>query len=304
MAMTAGMKDAWLTASDGTRIAYRDHGGTGRGLVLLHGGGANLESMDQYAVRLGAARRTVAIDLRACGQSDDPPHFTLTDAAGDVGLVVEELRMGPVDVVGHSLGGFVAGFYGTANPDARIVSIDGFGPGMVTVGSATDRVEFRTFQDQMRAAFFEMTAAPETGDRGWRDEQVDLLTELYQRMGYTAPNARTMALRNLVELGDGWFRRRPPRHLFADAFADDGDLDILRMYRDVRCPTLIIRCSHSGAPEVLDRELAALSATNHLVEVTSLPLTHLAPAWDAIDAVVAEIERFLATRAPGQPARP
>jgi pimeloyl-ACP methyl ester carboxylesterase len=176
--MTVGVVDGFLAASDGTRIAYRDHGGTGRGLVLLHGGGANLESMDQYAVRLGASRRTVAIDLRACGQSDDPPHFTLMDAAGDVGLVVEQLRMGPVDVVGHSMGGFVAGFYGTANPDARIVSIDGFGPGMVTVGSTADRIEFRAFQDQMRAAFFEMTSGPDTGDRAWRDEQVDLLTEL------------------------------------------------------------------------------------------------------------------------------
>jgi pimeloyl-ACP methyl ester carboxylesterase len=291
--MTAGVKDGWLAASDGVRIAYRDHGGIGRGLVLLHGGAANLESMDQYATRLGAARRTVAIDLRSCGQSDDAPHFTLTDAAGDVRLVVEELQMGPVDVVGHSMGGFVAGLYGTANAHARIVSIDGFGPGMVTVGSAADRVEFRAFQDQMRAAFFEMTSAPDTGDRAWRDEQVDLLAEIYPRMGYTAPNARAMALRNFVELDDGRFRRRPPRHLFADAFADDGDLDILRMYRDVRCPTLIIRCSHSEAPEVLDRELAALSATNHMVQVVSLPLTHLAPAWDAIDEVVGEIERFL-----------
>ncbi|MGY1780654.1 alpha/beta fold hydrolase [Geodermatophilus sp. SYSU D01036] len=302
--MTAPVEDGWLAASDGTRIAYRDHGGTGRGLVLLHGGGANLVSMDQYATRLGTSRRTVAIDVRSCGQSDDPPHFTLTDAAGDVATVVEQLGMGPADVVGHSMGGFVAGFYGTAHPDARIVSIDGFGPGTTTVGSAADRAEFRAFQGRMRAAFFQMTSAPDTGDRAWRDEQVDLLTELYPRMGYTAPNGRTMALRNFVDLGDGRFRRRPPRHLFADAFADDGDLDVLRMYRDVRCPTLIIRCTDSGAPAVLDRELAALSATNHMVEVLSLPLTHLAPAWDALDDVVAEIERFLATSTPGQPPTP
>lgn len=179
--------------------------------------------------------------------------------------------MGPVGVVGHSLGGFVAGFYGTANPDARIVSIDGFGPGMTTVGSAADRVEFRAFPNRMRAAFSQMTSAPDTGDRGWRDAQVALVTDQYPRMVNTAPNARTMALRNCVEVGDGRFRRRPPHHVFADAFADDGDLDVLRMYRDVRYPTLIIRCSRSGAPEVLDRELAALSATNRMVRVVSLP---------------------------------
>jgi len=61
--------DAVVTAADGTRIAYRDHGdagGTGRSMVLLHGGGANLESMDQFAERLGGSRRCVAMDLRAC----------------------------------------------------------------------------------------------------------------------------------------------------------------------------------------------------------------------------------------------
>jgi hypothetical protein len=54
--------------------------------------------------------------------------------------------------------------------------------------------------------------------------------------------------------------------LFAAAFADDGELDVPRMYRAVRCQTLIIRCRRSGAPEVLDRELAALSDTNRMVK--------------------------------------
>ena len=75
----------------------------------------------------------------------------------------------------------------------------------------------------------------------------------------------------------------------ADAFADDGEADILRMYRHTRAPTLIIRCTESGAPAVLDQELDALTAANEAVQVLRLPLTHLAPAWDAIDDVVVEI---------------
>ena len=97
-----------MVAPDGTRIAYREHGGGGRPVVLLHGGGANLVSMDQFAERLGDRRR-VAVDLRACGQSDDPPRFRLEDAASDIGAVVEHLELGPIDLIGHSLGGFVAG---------------------------------------------------------------------------------------------------------------------------------------------------------------------------------------------------
>jgi pimeloyl-ACP methyl ester carboxylesterase len=262
--------------------------------VLLHGGGANLESMDHYAARLGDGRRCVAIDVRACGQSDDPGHFRLVEAASDVAAVVEQLELGAVDVVGHSMGGFLAGFFATDHPTSRVVSIDGFGPGALTVGSETDRAAFGAFQEGMKAAFFAMTEPPESGDRSWRDVQIDLLCEVFPRIGYTAPNARAMAVRNFVDVGGGVFQRRPPRHLFADAFADDGDLDILRMYRSVASPTLIIRCTESGAPAVLDVELDALAAANPWVRVLHLPLTHLAPAWDALDEVAVEVERFFA----------
>jgi pimeloyl-ACP methyl ester carboxylesterase len=283
--------EGWVTAPDGTRIVYRDHGGPARPVVLLHGGGANLESMDQYAERL-EGRRRVAIDLRCCGRSGDPARFRLEDAASDISAVVAGLGLGAVDLVGHSMGGFVAGFHGTTHPDSRVVSIDGFGPGMVTVGSAADREEFRAFQAGTRESFFAMTAPPESGDRAWRDEQVDVLCEVFPRIGYTAPNARTMAERNFVDVGGGEFHRRPPRHVFSDAFGDDGDKDVLRMYRHLRCPSLIVRCTESGAPAVLDEELDALEAANPWVHVERLPLTHLAPAWDAIDEVVEVVRRF------------
>jgi pimeloyl-ACP methyl ester carboxylesterase len=128
-----------------------------------------------------------------------------------------------------------------------------------------------------------------------------MLSELFPRIGYTAPNGAEMAARNFVEVADGMFERRPPRHLFADAFEDDGTDDILRMYRQVRCPTLIIRCTRSGAPAVLDAELDALASTNPNVRVARMALTHLAPAWDAIDEVISEIEDFFTSTA--QPPR-
>ena len=286
--------DGRLTASDGLELAYRLYGrGPGRPLVLLHGGGANLVSMDQYAERLGGGRTVVSLDLRACGQSGDPDRFRWADAVGDVESLVESLGLGSIDIVGHSMGGFVAGFYATEHPDARVVSIDGFGPGMPTLGDENDRAEFAEFQHGMKAAFWAMTEPPDEGDRTWRDAQVEALVGLFPLLGYTAPNAREMAERNLVDLGSGRFRRHPSRVIFEGGFADGGDRDILRMYRRVLCPTLIVRCTESGAPGVLDAELDMLQATNPNVEVVRLPLTHLAPAWDAIDEVAALAAEFL-----------
>jgi pimeloyl-ACP methyl ester carboxylesterase len=255
--------------------------------------------MDQYAERLGAGRTVVSLDLRSCGQSADPDRFHWSDAVGDVASLVTHLALGAVDIVGHSMGGFVAGFYASAHPDARIVSIDGFGPGMPTVGSDEDRDAFAMFQDRMKAAFWAMTEKPDEGGRAWRDAQVESLVELFPQIGYTAPNAREMAERNLVDLGHGRFRRHPSRVLFEGGFADGGDRDILRMYRRVQSPTLIVRCTQSGAPPVLDHELDLLERANTNVEVVRVPLTHLAPAWDAIDDVTSLARDFLARPASG-----
>lgn len=290
-----GWVDGSLVTPDGTRLAHRTYRrGPGRPLLLLHGGGANLESMTQFAERLGEGSTTVALDARLCGQSGDPESFRWSDAVGDIECLAAALELGPLDIVGHSMGGFVGGFYATRHPEARLVSIDGFGPGRAVRGDDADRAAFDAFQAGMKAAFWAMTEAPDTGDRAWRDEQVEVLTALFPRIGYTAPNGRQMAERNLVDLGDGRFRRHPSRTLFEGGFADGGDRDILRMYRDLRCPSLLIRCTESGAPPVLDVELDALAADNDHVEVVRLPLTHLAPAWDAIDEVVEVIRPFLA----------
>lgn len=287
--------DGRITTHDGLELAYRLYGhGVGRPIVLLHGGGANLVSMDQWAERLDANRTVVSLDLRACGQSGDPVRFRWADAVGDIESLVESLGLAAVDIVGHSMGGFVAGFYATEHPGTRVVSIDGFGPGMPTIGDDNDRAAFAAFQHGMKAALWAMTEQPDEGDRSWRETQIDALAELFPQIGYTAPNARRMAERNLLDLGGGRFRRHPRRVLFEGGFADGGDRDILRMYRRVQGPTLIVRCTESGAPPVLDAELDMLEATNPHVEVVRLPLTHLAPAWDAIDEVANLARDFLA----------
>lgn len=124
------------------------------------------------------------------------------------------------------------------------------------------------------------------------------VTDQYRAMGYTAPNAAEMAERNMVDRGGGTFRRHPSRLLFEGGFADGGTTDILRMYRRIRSPTLLVRCTHSGAPEVLDHELDQLAATNEHVHVERIPATHLAPAWDAIDTVTELTVGFFSSHPP------
>ncbi|MFU0504638.1 alpha/beta fold hydrolase [Pseudaminobacter sp. NGMCC 1.201702] len=58
---------------------------------------------------LGTHLRLIAPDLRGHGHSDKPEGcYTIPEMAHDVRLLVEELGLGPIHVVGHSLGGRLA----------------------------------------------------------------------------------------------------------------------------------------------------------------------------------------------------
>ena len=126
---TVVSSDGRFASFDGIEVAYRDYGGGGDGLVLLHGIGGNLESMAGLARLLGVDRRVVSLDVRCCGQSGDADRFSLDDAASDVELLVENLGLRNAAVVGASMGGIIAGYYGARHPEAAVVSIDGFATG-------------------------------------------------------------------------------------------------------------------------------------------------------------------------------
>jgi pimeloyl-ACP methyl ester carboxylesterase len=94
---------------DRGEMFYRRHDVAGGGptLLLLHGwtASADLQWFTAYQA-LGDRYSFVAIDHRGHGRglrSDEP--FTLEDAADDAAGLVRELGLGPVVVVGYSMGG-------------------------------------------------------------------------------------------------------------------------------------------------------------------------------------------------------
>ena len=110
-------EDRWwephlVPVSDGTRLAVRTGGGTGRPVVLVHGLASNALLWRAVAEGLAAAGHAVAaVDLRGHGRSDRPAHGHSTDqAAADLHDVVVDLGWGgdgPV-IAGQSWGGNVA----------------------------------------------------------------------------------------------------------------------------------------------------------------------------------------------------
>ncbi|WP_138936498.1 alpha/beta fold hydrolase [Roseovarius arcticus] len=76
-------------------------------LLIAHGLYGSARNWGVIAKRLSGTRRVVAVDMRNHGESAWQPTHSYADLAGDLAEVCEALD-GPVDVLGHSMGGKAA----------------------------------------------------------------------------------------------------------------------------------------------------------------------------------------------------
>ncbi|VVM74922.1 2-hydroxy-6-oxononadienedioate/2-hydroxy-6-oxononatrienedioate hydrolase [Pseudomonas fluorescens] len=94
----------------GTAFAYRDLGPrSGVPLILLNHWGAVLDNIDPRIVDgLACTHRIIAIDYQGIGSSGGTAPVTVDAMARDVIALIEALGFKKVDLLGFSLGGFVA----------------------------------------------------------------------------------------------------------------------------------------------------------------------------------------------------
>ena len=92
-----------LVTVDGLSFHYRDWGGSGQPLLLLHGLASTCHIWDMVAPILAEDHAVIALDLRGHGESAKPNHgYDFATVAQDVIGVINDLGgVAPV-VVGHS----------------------------------------------------------------------------------------------------------------------------------------------------------------------------------------------------------
>jgi len=95
---------------DGVRFAYRDLGPQhGVPIVLLNHWGAVLDNFDPRIVdALAVEHRIIAIDYRGIGGSGGKAPLTVGEMAEDTIKLIRQMGFETVDLIGFSLGGFVA----------------------------------------------------------------------------------------------------------------------------------------------------------------------------------------------------
>src|SRR3979409_289496 len=111
------MTGDWTTKNKGTgqyaevngiNLYYETHG-SGRPLILLHGGLGSGEMFGPVLSLLAERHQVVAVDLQGHGRTADIDRpIDVRLMAGDIAALIDHLHLATADVVGYSLGGGVA----------------------------------------------------------------------------------------------------------------------------------------------------------------------------------------------------
>jgi pimeloyl-ACP methyl ester carboxylesterase len=222
---------------DGVRLSVRDFGGAGPPVLLLHGLAGHGEEWAQTASWLTRGHRVVAPDARGHGRSERAPADVSRGAVvEDAALVVAELGLGPVVVVGQSLGGLTA--ISLAARRADLVR------GLVVVDASPPNAG-EGAEDAGRA----IGAALRTWPVPFASPE-DALAFFGERFG--AGLAADAWTRGLERRGDGWWPRFDVdvmARMLREAEAEPG----WQEWERIACPTLVVRAGNG----LVDAEVAA-----------------------------------------------
>jgi pimeloyl-ACP methyl ester carboxylesterase len=106
-------------ASDGAELAFVEQGSGDARLLFVHGWQADHTVWNDVISGLGPGTRSVAVDLRGSGASNSAGGpYSLSRFATDVRELIDTLGIGPVVVVGHSMGGQIALRLAVDSPEA------------------------------------------------------------------------------------------------------------------------------------------------------------------------------------------
>jgi pimeloyl-ACP methyl ester carboxylesterase len=184
-----------------------DTGSGGPAVLLLHGNSGHKEVFARQVEALAPRYRVVAPDLSGHGRSDDASEpgrdYTLAGHAGYLSELSSALELGPVVLVGTSLGGHIALELAARLPDAR---------GLMLVGAPP----FAKNVDSMGGAWQPGPAVELSGKAEFSDAEVETFVMAH---AISEPQ-RVAELRRAVRRADGRSRATVVGALLAEHAAD------------------------------------------------------------------------------------
>jgi pimeloyl-ACP methyl ester carboxylesterase len=216
-------------ADDGAELAFVERGSGSPALLFVHGWQGDRSVWDGVVDALGPQRHTLAIDLRGCGDSRNAAGpYRLERFAADLRDLIAARDLGPVVVVGHSMGGTIALRFAVDSPDfVRALIL--IAPVAASGGAYSEK----------GLAYLRGVARDESAVRAWLARTVEQPpdeTTLDRLSAVAAETTRAAAL---------------------ESFESFAHADFAERTRAIAAPALVIASEHD-APGACERRVASL----------------------------------------------
>ena len=210
-------------------------------VVLVHGNGGHARWWDALVPALVPGWRILAPDLRGHGESAwaEPPAYRIDDYADDLGALLDALVVGPVALVGHSMGGRIAVRYAAAHPERM--------RGLAILDSRMTGV------DRTAAAAWRGRISGQRAGRGYPTRAAALAAFRFVPDEPGVPDAvvAELARHAIVERAPGdWTFRFDRAVLSLDG---DGGGDLMAALRRIRCPATVMAGADSWVMDAAHR---------------------------------------------------
>jgi pimeloyl-ACP methyl ester carboxylesterase len=235
--MSSTFPQEGFAPSNGLRLHYKDWGGNGRPVLLLHGLASNCCVWDLVAPHLVAGGcRVVALDQRGHGQSDKPDDgYDFDSVTGDARQFWKTFGFESPVVIGHSWGGNVVLHCAASYPSevSGIVMVDG---GFLEP-SARPGWTRQVAEKELAPPFFDNVTVQEFKER----IRNGTLAQWY------SPEIERIVLANFYVTPEGFIRPNLTRDNHLRIIRALWDHKPTQLYPGVRCPVLALAC-RGGPP--------------------------------------------------------
>ncbi len=230
------VQDHWIELR-GLRFHYRDWGGEGAAIVLLHGLSSQSHIFDLVAPLLSDNFRVVALDQRGHGESDKPSNgYDFDNVTADLHAFLDAMEFRQAIIVGHSWGGNVALEFGARYPDRvdGLVLVDG---GFLDIQARSEMTWERTEKQLAPPNFIGTpvekfkTMIKEYAGKLWTQDIETVILQNFQVMPDQTVRPR-LSFENHMKILRAMWEQRPPQ-----------------LYPKINCPVLMIPAQSSQADE-------------------------------------------------------